>query len=142
MTYQKISASGLVLDKRGKILMVKRSDTDDFLPGYYELPGGGTDFNEDPIEGLKREIIEETGLKVEVSHPLTAFSFIMNHEGVPKHTVEIIYLCKALNSNVRLSHEHSEFQWVNQDQLKDLGTTDFMRQLITHLQEHPLLKKS
>lgn len=29
----------------------------------YSLPGGGLDFNEDKIEGMRRELIEETGAK-------------------------------------------------------------------------------
>jgi 8-oxo-dGTP diphosphatase len=141
MTHQKISASGLVVDQSGKVLMVKRADNDTFLPGVYELPGGGTDFNEDPTEGLKREIREETGLEVNVDHPLTAFSFMMEHEGVEKHTVEIIYLCQFLgDQQVKLSFEHSDYRWINFDELITLETTDFMRDLILGLKEHPVLK--
>jgi 8-oxo-dGTP diphosphatase len=141
MTHQKISSSGLIMDQTGRILMVKRSDLDTFLPGVYELPGGGTDFNEDPIEGLKREIMEETGIEVNVKHPLTTFSFMMEHEGVDKHTVEIIYLCGIdRDQEVRLSEEHSAFKWVYPEELATLGTTEFMGNLIQDLQSHPLIK--
>lgn len=143
MTHQKVSASGLIMNNQGKILMVKRSETDDFLPGVYELPGGGTDFMEDPVKGLEREIKEECGLKVVVKHPLTAFSFAMPHEGVKKHTVEIIYLCRLLQEQeVTLSHEHSDYKWLTFEEISSLSRNDFMTKLISNLKEHPLVAES
>ena len=142
MTYQKVSASGLVMNTKGQILLVKRADDDDFLPGVYELPGGGTDYLEDPVEGLKRELVEECGLKVNVEHPLTAFSFVMKHEGVDKHTVEIIYLCKLKNNQkVKLSFEHSDYKWLTFEDAQKMSLTDFMMNLINNIQKHPLLLK-
>lgn len=141
MTYQKVSASGLILNKEGKLLMVKRSDTDDFLPGFYGLPGGGTDYLEHPTEGLQREIKEECGLNVSIEHPLTAFSFTMNHEGVEKHTVEIVYLCKMEDEqDVKLSFEHSDYKWLGFDEVSNLPNIDtFMLKLINDLRMHPLI---
>src|SRR5581483_2006394 len=119
MTYQKVSASAVVLSKDGKVLMVRRSLDDEFLPGIFELPGGGTDFMEDPADGLKRELREECGIKVNVLHPLTAFSFKMPHEGVEKHTVEIIYLCEMVDEKqpIKLSFEHCDYKWATFEEI-------------------------
>jgi 8-oxo-dGTP diphosphatase len=140
MTYQKVSASGLILSQDGKVLMVKRAETDDFLPGVYELPGGGTEFMEDPIEGLEREIAEECGLRVKVSHPLTAFSFKMNHEGVEKHTVEIIYLCEVEGDPaIKLSFEHSDFKWMSFEEIIQTPDNEYFTKMMSDLQKHPLV---
>jgi 8-oxo-dGTP diphosphatase len=140
MTYQKASASGLIVNKSGKFLLIKRSETDDFLPGYFGLPGGGTEFNEHPVEGLKREIAEECGLTVEISHPLTAFSFVMPHEGVEKHTVEIVYLCKLTKrQKVNLSFEHCGYKWVNFSQIEKVKLNPILKELILNLKAHPLI---
>ena len=140
MTYQKVSASGLVINKKGQILLLKRADNDDFLPGVYGLPGGGTDFMEDPAKGLEREIQEECGIRVDIKHPLTAFSFSMPHEGVEKHTVEIVYLCyMTKKQKIKLSFEHSEYIWSTFEEISQLSTTEFMINLIANLKNHPLL---
>ena len=141
MTYQKVSASGLIINNNGQFLVLKRAENDDFLPGVFGLPGGGTEYNEHPAEGLKREIFEECGLSVNVHHPLTAFSFEMPHEGVKKHTVEIVYLC-TLDDNsgsIQLSFEHCDYKWVRFHELDNLTITPIMKELLSNLTTHPLL---
>ncbi len=59
-SFYRVSVKGLFV-KDGKVLLLKESPK---LSGQWELPGGGLDFGEDIQEGLKREIEEETGLKV------------------------------------------------------------------------------
>src|SRR5258706_2312164 len=141
MTYQKVSASGLILNKDGKVLMVKRSLEDDFLPGVFELPGGGTEFMEDPAKGLAREIREECGLKVKVSHPLTAFSFKMPHEGVEKHTVELIYLCELeKEQKVKLSFEHCDYKWMSFEEILATEDNENFTQMMRDIQKHPLIQ--
>src|SRR4051812_34993193 len=59
-SFYRVSVKGLLV-KDGKVLLLKESTK---LSGQWELPGGGLDFGEDIHQGLKREIEEETGLKV------------------------------------------------------------------------------
>lgn len=140
MTYQKVSASGLIFNNEGKVLMVKRSENDEFLPGVYELPGGGTEYLEDPEQSLEREILEECGVKVKVLHPLTTFSFEMNHEGVLKHTVEIIYLCQMENlQEISLSFEHSDYKWMSFEEILLIPNNNYFIQVIKKIQNHPLI---
>lgn len=49
---------------RNRILFLKASRAKDWI-GYYEPPGGHIEKGEDPIAAGKRELFEETGLKVE-----------------------------------------------------------------------------
>lgn len=51
--YQKIVCTGFIYHQ-GKMLIIKRSLREAFLPGFYELPGGKVDFGENPEEALKR----------------------------------------------------------------------------------------
>jgi 8-oxo-dGTP diphosphatase len=141
MNLQKVSASAVVLNKEGKLLVVKRAEDDNFLPGTWELPGGGVDFLEEPRVGVRRELKEECGIDVDVLHPLTEFSFVMPTEEGEKHTVEIIYLCLLSDDSppVSLSFEHSDYKWVSFAELEVICSTDFMIKSIRQLEFHPLV---
>ncbi len=54
-----IVTSGIVIDQRGELLVVKRNDT-----RTWAVPGGNLDFGESPDQGVVREVEEETGFKV------------------------------------------------------------------------------
>jgi 8-oxo-dGTP diphosphatase len=57
---QRFAAYGLVRDPRGRVLLTRVSDG---YPGggCWHLPGGGTDYGEQPAAALIRELVEETG---------------------------------------------------------------------------------
>lgn len=50
--------------KGGKYLMLHRSKNKRILPGVWMAPGGKREFNEGLFECTRREILEETGLKI------------------------------------------------------------------------------
>ncbi len=56
-----IGVTGVIFDDQGKILVVKHSYRDG---EYWSLPGGFIKGREHPMEGLAREIEEETGFIV------------------------------------------------------------------------------
>ena len=93
----------------GKLLLLKRSMKASHNPGQWDIPGGRLDPGEGHKEGLSREILEETGLKVEISNPLSVDSF-MRQDG--QHIVMIIFLCRPASGEIKLSEEHTEFKWV------------------------------
>ena len=56
-TYKRIAARGIILDGENILLMYTKRYDD------YSFPGGGVDDGEDLVEGVTREIHEETGTK-------------------------------------------------------------------------------
>jgi|TARA_B100001094_G_C18194956_1_gene810094 8-oxo-dGTP pyrophosphatase MutT (NUDIX family) len=54
----------VVIDSKNRILLLKRSVDHKKYPGARDLPGGHTKQGESIEKGLKREVYEETGLKV------------------------------------------------------------------------------
>ncbi|MFY1697709.1 MULTISPECIES: NUDIX hydrolase [unclassified Solwaraspora] len=94
--HQRFGAYGVVTDPAGRLLLTRTA------PGYpgagrWHLPGGGTDFGEQPADGLVREIVEETGqdgrvgalLAVRHHHDPAA----LGPEGHPVdwHVVQVLY---------------------------------------------------
>jgi ADP-ribose pyrophosphatase YjhB (NUDIX family) len=55
-TFYRVSVKALIKDERGRILIIKENQ------GTWSLPGGGLDFGEDAIDGVKRELKEELGV--------------------------------------------------------------------------------
>lgn len=98
-----------IIQKDGKILVLKRSDTDDHRPGVWETVGGGMDKEESPQEALLREIAEETGLVASVNSPFNVFAF---KKDTGEFKVGITFLCEYVSGEVKLSDEHSEYRWI------------------------------
>lgn len=66
----------VILDKRGNVLGLERRD----IPGAWQLPQGGLDEGETPLEAAKREILEETGIKESDLHLVTEKSPLLAYE--------------------------------------------------------------
>lgn len=100
-----------------KALIIKRSNYIEFAAGTWEFVGGGMEFGEDLITALKREVMEETGLVVEIDRILYAATF----KSTPIwQIVMITYLCRTDDNTIVLSNEHTDYLWATKEQLCEL----------------------
>lgn len=116
-----------IIKKDEKILIVKRTDEEDHRPGVWETVGGRMDHEKAPEEELMREILEETGLSVEVCEPFNTFSFVRD---TGEFIVGITYICKHLRGEVVLSDEHTDYRWIDPVQFGDFESTDSLKREI------------
>lgn len=111
-----------------KLLILKNSDEMGALfnadRDTWSVPGGLLEVDEDFQTGLNREVLEETGLKVEVGnvfgiedYPFDSFIF-KDGSRSPVRFIEIGFLCRYLDGELKLSSEHSEFRWATKNELK------------------------
>lgn len=63
-TPPRVGARVLLLDERGRVLLVHARDPDDPGHHWWELPGGGLDDGETLEQAAVREVAEETGIEV------------------------------------------------------------------------------
>lgn len=61
----RLGARGIVIREDGKIAIFNKANKNE-----YKLPGGGIESDESPEEAFKREVLEETGCKVEIVEKL------------------------------------------------------------------------
>jgi putative (di)nucleoside polyphosphate hydrolase len=73
-------AGAVILNKSGKVLGLERKD----IFGAWQLPQGGLDEGESPLEAVKREIREETGIKAKDLKLLSAASQLLAYELPPE----------------------------------------------------------
>jgi 8-oxo-dGTP diphosphatase len=114
-----VGVKALITNSAGEILIFE-VDTSKFLtpdPAHADLPGGRIDRGEDPLEALKREMAEETGITTYSDVQL--FTAVVSPMLIPVSKTEkvglalFIYTLKvADNTEVVMSDEHVSYEWV------------------------------
>lgn len=107
-----------------RLLVVKRSEKDDLFPNKWEMVGGGLDMGESYERGLRREIHEEAGIDAEVIVPYYCFDRSETREGVVNHVLEVCFICRTDNREVSLSDEHSDFRFIEENDIETFFSRD------------------
>ena len=114
LVVQRIATKALIVNDKGQILFLREASTYDEGTniGQYHLPGGRLNLGEAFLDGLKREVDEETGLEIKIGKPIYVGEWRPVIKGVQNQIVAIFFICKPLTEHVRLSDEHDDFKWV------------------------------
>jgi ADP-ribose pyrophosphatase YjhB (NUDIX family) len=102
----RVAAYGLLL-RENKILLCRLSKRVANIAGRWTLPGGGIEFGEDPIDALKREVYEETGLEVRAKSLAGVNSFASTHGDRKFHSIRIIYHTELVGGDLRSEEDGS-----------------------------------
>jgi 8-oxo-dGTP diphosphatase len=100
-------AAGVYAMRGGQILMLQRASG--MMIGFWSVPGGIVDPGESPPEAAARELFEEAGLTP--TGPLWLVTAVPL-QGYGMDLLSLRYACSCDAGDVRLSHEHSGWQWV------------------------------
>lgn len=132
MSKIKLSVCGVIM-YQSKFLIVKRSETDDFLPNCWEFPGGGVEDGETISEALKREIKEEIGLDISSKYPqLIGISEEFMNEDKTERYLQLNYkIVMDTEPNMTLSSEHVTYDWATKD---DSRLDDFLKEIIRQVE--------
>ena len=104
---------GAVIVQDGQVLIVKRKY--DPLAGQWSLPGGGVELGETLEDSIVREMLEETGLEIEVGPVIEVFDRITrDDEGkVRYHFVLVDYLCWPVGGELQASSDVADARFVD-----------------------------
>ena len=112
-----------VLIRNKRILIVQRSHTDSVGAGTWEVVGGNLNFGELLDDALKREYLEEVGLRITVKRLLFSTTFFTSKS---RQIVLLSYLCESEESKIVLSSEHEQYLWVAKDELLTLLSEEIL----------------
>lgn len=129
------SASAIVTDEHGRILLIKRRDNT-----LWALPGGGHEIGETIEQTAVREVKEETGLDVEVTglsgiytspHHVVAFT-----DGEVRQQFSLCFTTAVRGGALAIDHESTDIAWTDPDKIVDLDMHPSMRLRIDHYLEN------
>jgi ADP-ribose pyrophosphatase YjhB (NUDIX family) len=112
---------GAVVVQNGLALVVRRATEP--LKGEWSIPGGMLELGEKLRDGIAREVLEETGLIVEVGEVLDVFDSIFpDADGKTQyHYVLIDFVCYPTAGTLQASSDVSDAKWVSAEEAAQLG---------------------
>lgn len=117
-----VSASALILDAGGNLLLHLHPDRG------WSLPGGILDDNEDPEETVRREVQEETGLEVQIGELRTV---LMNPSSDWSRLVLVYGADPLTETSVPVADDSEKAQWFSVEEAKEVICNDWHRAMIT-----------
>ncbi|GAA0603882.1 NUDIX domain-containing protein [Virgibacillus siamensis] len=122
-----VAALGIVENDQEEILIVKERRSDQWV-----FPGGQVEVGENLMDGLIREVKEESGIDVKVSHLTAIYSntgTYKGHSGVKTVPTKVMfdYVCKPIGGELSSSDETSNSQWVKKNEVLDMVTSPALR---------------
>jgi len=115
---------GAVIVDEGNVLLVKRKYEP--LKGQWSLPGGMVEIGETLETALTREMLEETGLRVDVGPVIEVFDRIMRDEErrVRYHFVLVDYLCWPAGGALQAGSDVEDAIWADPAMLAEYALTE------------------
>lgn len=112
--YYRVSAKALILNDKKQFMLFKEQD------GIWDLPGGGLEFNEDPVDALKREIKEESGLSIISVSQNPSYFISGQRDGYSTYLVNILYSVSLKDFNFTPSQECIEIGFFDKNSIKNV----------------------
>ena len=131
-----VTARSLVFNDQGQILIVKRSSTDPYHAGTWDLPGGRLEPGEDVTGAVKRETQEEVGIGLR--EPKLIFATSDMRGDVTKTWVFYSEEVPPQWDSVELSDEHDEYKWIYPHELNTYTDYDILLRLYDYYTAHSL----
>jgi phosphoglycolate phosphatase len=128
------TVGALIFNDEGGVLMIQTHK----WSGKWGIPGGKIKTNEASEAALHREVIEETGLKLEDIRFEIVQDCIEPPEFYKKaHFLLLNYTARALGTHVVLNDEAEDYRWVALDEAVNMDLNGPTRILIDHVRSHP-----
>src|SRR5712691_4084501 len=129
------SVNVVVTNDNGEILLIRRSDNDNWA-----LPGGGIDIGESLTQAAIRETREESGIECQVTGLSGIYTdprhvILYTSNGEVRQEFSIVLTAVATGGQLAVSSETTEARWVKPGDLASYQMDRSMRQRVAHVLE-------
>ncbi|HTP43619.1 MAG TPA: NUDIX hydrolase [Candidatus Acidoferrum sp.] len=117
-----VGVGGVVIEN-DRALLIRRGSAP--LKGEWSIPGGMLETGETIVQGVQRELLEETAIEVEVLDLIEVFERISTDDaGRPQyHFVILDYLCEFIGGTARAGSDVTDTAWVLESELENYSLT-------------------
>ncbi|MGB3441943.1 MAG: NUDIX domain-containing protein [Actinophytocola sp.] len=126
-----VAVTAFIQDEQGRLLLIRRTDND-----LYAIPGGALELGETLTQTVQREVMEETGIDVEVTGMIGVYSdpdhVIEFTDGEVRQEFSICFRANPTGGEPRTSNESKEVLWVAPADLDGLNIHPSIRLRIQH----------
>ena len=136
-----VGVGGVVIrDERA--LLIRRGSAP--LEGEWSIPGGMLEIGETILEGVQRELLEETAIEVKVLDLIEVFERLTRDEAgkLKYHFVILDYLCEAVRGEARAGSDVTDVAWARAEELDAYSLTTTATRVIQKAFEMARGKKS
>ncbi|MEU6410314.1 NUDIX domain-containing protein [Microbispora sp. NPDC046933] len=129
------SVNVVVTNDAGDILMIRRSDNDNWA-----VPGGAIDLGESLPQAAVRETLEETGVLCEINGLIGTYTdprhvILYTSNGEARQEFSIVLTARTISGEPTPSSESTDVRWVPRNQIEALPMDRSMRLRIGHFLE-------
>ncbi len=122
-----VPAVGALVFNRNRVLLVKRRDPP--MPGQWAIPGGRVEWGESLADAAAREVLEETGIAVDVGDAVYVFESITGDDGNGSpalHYVIVDFMATPVNPAAEpvSADDALDARWVALDELDSLWVAE------------------
>lgn len=107
------AVSALVLDDAGRMLLARRAHEPD--AGLWDTLGGFLEEGEHPLDGLRRELVEETGLEVEPGEFLGTYLDTYGDDSDATRVLNLVWEARIVSGEPSPADDVSELRWFPRD---------------------------
>lgn len=115
-------AKAIIFDGENNILTLRRSETHPRFAYHLDFPGGIVEQNEKPVNAMKREILEETGLDIDQN----SLRLLLEKNFPERNVSHLIFKTKldVCKPNISISWEHDKYEWMKLQDILDQDVPD------------------
>lgn len=128
------AASGVVADDSNRVLLIRRTDND-----LWTIPGGAMEPGEDIATCCQREVLEESGIEVDIVSLVGIYSnprhVVEYSDGEVRQQFSVCFACRPAGGGLATSDESSEVGYFTPEEIGNMDIHPSIRLRIDHFQE-------